>query len=190
GFVEAGEMRGHRVERADFDIGLPLVAGGGLEKLLASIGSDVDCVADTIVVVGHEASEARSLLEELAVTSGDVDAVQVEQTQIAIIDANENLVGEALADRVDLCGDFWKGREILDFAGIQMNAIDVIVFVAVLVLSVKDVLAGVGPTVVPDTSMLVESDGLGLRGIVVGADPHVQHAFNRCDESNPLAVVA
>src|SRR5205823_403424 len=41
-----------------------------------------------------------------------------------------------------------------------------------------------------DSPMLVERHRLRLRRIVVGADPHVQHAFDRRHKRNALAIRA
>ena len=73
---------------------------------------------------------------------------------------------------------------------VEVDAVDVPVLVAVLVLRVEDVLARVGPEVAHDAAVLVVRHRLGLRRIVVRADPHVQHALDRRDKRQPLAIRA
>ena len=61
-------------------------------------------------------------------------------------------------------------------------------FVATAILHVNDVIAGVGPEVYSDAPMRVSGHRLRRRGIGYRADPHVQHAVDRRQEADLLAL--
>src|SRR4029079_4041357 len=128
-------------------------------------------------------------LQELFFAGDDVDAIEVVILPLAaVVDADDDLLGGALADGFDLGGDFLNGRQVFDIAGVEIDAIDVVVFVAVLVLRIENVLARECPGILNYPAVLVEGYGLGLRGIVIGADPDIQHTLDRGDKGDSLAV--
>ena len=96
----------------------------------------------------------------------DVDAIDVVELPLAaVVDADEDLVGEPLADSVDLGRDLLDRRQVLDLARVEVDRIDVIVFVAVFVLRVEDVLARVGPRIAERMPRCLSNvTGLALAG--------------------------
>ena len=85
---------------------------------------------------------------------------------------------------------FSSGVRSLVSLGRQVDAVDVPVLVAAVVLAIEDVLAGVGPEVAADAALLVLGDRLGGVGIVDRADPDVEHAVDRGQVAELLAVGA
>ena len=100
----------------------------------------------------------------------------------AIVDADKNLFRELFAHLFYIGRNLCDRRQVFDFARFQIHAVHVVVFVAVFVLHVDQMAAGVGPKVIGDAAMRILSDWLGGLRVIGRADPDVQHVFQRRHE--------
>ena len=132
-------------------------------------------------------------LHQLFFAGLDIHSPNVVIFRIAIVQADENFLGKLVADRFDLGPHFLIGaarRQVFDFARVEIDGLDVKIFVPFHVLRIQDVPIRVGPEVAADRPILFLRHRLGRGRIVDRADPDVQHAIDRRQIAQPLAVVA
>src|SRR5262249_16414608 len=130
------------------------------------------------VVVTDEAGELVVLLDQLLLARDEVDPVDVVELRLAVVEADQQFLGKLVADALYGGAELLGGGEVVGLLLAEVDAVDVEVLVAVLVLDVEDVLAGVGPEVGADATLLVVGDGFGVVGAVDGADPDVEDALD------------
>ena len=112
------------------------------------------------------------------------------ELRVAVVEADEDFVGELFAHAVDRGVHLFQRREVDGLERGDVGGVDVPVFVAAFVLRVEDVLAVVGPAVAADVAGLVVGHLLGGGEVVDRRDPHVEDAVDRREVAEPLAVGA
>lgn len=109
--------------------------------------------------------------------------------RVAVVEADDNVLRIAPTDAFDFGTDFFliafcvggvlgiQRRDVFHVAGVEIDSVDVKVFVAFVVHGIKDVLVGVSPKVAFDGAIFFVRDGLGGVGIVERANPNIEDAF-------------
>ena len=190
GLVEAEELRRERVLVRDLADLAEAALAVGLHHREAAVLLGLHSDANLEVVVDRERGEAVVLLDELALAGRDVDAMEIVEALVAIVEPDEHLVRDAVADLLDARLRAVDRREVLVGAALQVDGVEVPVLVAVLVLHVEDVVVRERPAIGADAALLVLGDGLGLREIADGRDPDVEHAVDAREIGDALAVGA
>lgn len=187
--VQAQDIGGQRVFQADGHQGLPPRLGITLEVDQAAIRLAAHRQFHRIVVVADIAGEARVFLHQLAFAGRDFDAIEVVQGVIAtVVETNQNLAGDLVADAIDLGAGVLVGREVGGLERGQLHRVDVEILVATGVLQVQQALVVVGPPVLADAATTVVGHRLGRLGVAGRRQPDVQHAIDRCQPAQLLAV--
>jgi len=104
-----------------------------------------------------------------------VQAVDVVELGVVLVDAHQDVVGEVLVDVVQPGLDIVERGEVAGLAGGQVDVVQPPVLVAAGVLLVDDVLVVVGPEVRADAPVAVRGDG-NPHPAGDGAHPHVEDA--------------
>jgi len=86
------------------------------------------------VVVGDEARESLVVLDALGFPRLDIDPIDLVVLRIALVDGAEDLRRVLRADRLDASVDALPGSEVLALLALDVDPVDVPLFVAVLVL--------------------------------------------------------
>ena len=91
----------------------------------------------------------------------------------AVVERNDDLIGELLAYSLDPGLNALKRGQVDGPPSVQVHAIDPPILLTCLVLEVQDVLIGIGPAVEVDAAEGIVRDRLGLRGIIGRTHPYV-----------------
>ncbi len=188
--VEPGQRRGERVFHADFQKLLPATLAVGLVILRAAVAQHLHRESHLEVVVADEGGVLVVFLDQFPLAAGDVDAVDVVEARVAVVQTDEDLLRKLFAQALDLGRDFLNRREVFGLDLLQVDAVNVPVLVAAGVLQIEDMAAVVGPEVNTDAALFVMRDRLGRAGIVDRTDEHVQHAVARRQETELRTVRA
>ena len=188
GFIEAGRAGGKAIVLVDFKPRFPAAIAIGLEQFAAAIFGHLRAEADLIVFIEVEAGEFGVLLDQAVIAGVDVDEIEIVILGVAIVEADDDFVGRAPTDAFNLgldfflfafvVGGFVERRDVFGFAGIDIDGVDMEVFVAFVVHHVEDVFVVVGPGITGNRAGLFVSDRFGGGGIVEGTDEHVEHAID------------
>jgi len=118
------------------------------------------------------------LLQHFQVTGEDVQAVKIMKLRIAVVEPNEDLISELVADllHLDLRTQFpavrtgqrftvrslnlLKRRQVPLLQGPKVHHVQLPVLVATKVLQIKDVFARIGPEIGPNAAQFVGGNGL------------------------------
>ncbi len=187
--VEADRAGGQGVLAPDPRELLPLLTAL-LEDGHAAVRRHQVAEADVVVEVGDEADVARVLLHHRHLAALDVQTVNVMRLRAALIDADQDLVRDAVADLLDPHLDAVDRGQVPGLAALQVDGVGAPVLVAADVLQVDDVPVGEGPEVAPDAAVGVVGHRPGRARIVGRTDPDVEHAVDRRQVADPGAVRA
>ena len=186
---EAGHAGGEHV------LGAPLrqldeLAGraGPVHQHGAAVGRQHLGPANAQAMVGDPADGADVVLGHQRPLAGpEVDLVHVVQLRVAVVEADQDLVGVRALDRDDLRLHLLERGQVARLAAGGRHRVHVPVLVAALVLDVDDVLAVLGPEVLADAAQLVGGDDRVIL-LADGLDEDVEHALVRRQVGQPLAV--
>ena len=136
----------------------------------------------------------RALLDGLVLDNerlgpgADVDLVEVVVDGIAVVEPDNDLLGEVLGNFLDSGRDAVHRRQVLDLFGLHVRRINTPVLVPTLVLREQNVLGGEGPGVLADAAVVVIRDRRGLGNVLRRPDPNIHHAVHRRKVRDVLAV--
>ena len=186
--VEAHRPGGHRVLHADGEQEGPPGFPGLLQVLHAAVGGRAEGEPQVEIVVGDEPGKPVVELHEGAVPGFQVDAVDVVEPGIAVVEADQEMLRMLRADLLNLGAHPVDGGQVPYFPRLEVDGVDMPVLVAVAVLEVDDPGAGVGPGVHADAPAGVPRDGTGLGRFLRRSRPDVEHAVDRGQVPEPGAV--
>ena len=188
--VEAHRPGGHRVLHADRKHGGPLVVPCFLQVLRTAVGGLADAEPQVEPVVGDEPGKLLVELHQGAFPGRQVDAVDVVEPGVAVVEADQEMLRMLRAYLLNLGPHPFDRGQVPDLAGVEVDSVDMPVLVAVAVLQVDDPGAGVGPGVHADTPAGVPGDGAGFGRSLRRSRPDVEHAVDRGKPAQPGAVRA
>ena len=110
-------------------------AGSALIRIQPGTGSDGYRDLYVVVVISNKPHKRIVLDNQFSLTGNNVNSIHVVKPMlISVIDANQNFFGKPVAGANHLSRDFLKWCQVTSFVGIQVNAIKMKVFIAVIVL--------------------------------------------------------
>ncbi len=112
---------------------------------MTSIGEEAHAGADLESTVRHEGGVALVLENQLSLSVSRVDSPHVMKPGIAIVDPDQDLVGEVLVGRNNAGLNRFERRQIKFVAGFEIHRIQLEVLVPSDVLCVNDLIVIVGP---------------------------------------------
>ena len=189
--VQPERGSGQGIVRRNLGKERPTVVPRAFVDLTSAVGRHLLGEVDLHVVVGDVSEVAVVvLLDERHLAGFDVDTVNVVQLRVTIVDPDENLVGEVRAYLLHAGLYAVERRQINDLVRIEIDAVDVPVLVAALVLDVENVSTRVGPEVRADASVCVLGNRFRGGRVVDGTDPDVHDTVNRSTVADVLAIGA
>jgi DNA-binding Lrp family transcriptional regulator len=165
-----------------------LVPGVANEELHPTIGLRGEGATDYEVSVGDPTHHPGVFGHLGQPAGGQIKAIDVVELGVVPIEADEQLVGEALVGLDDLDLHTIEGRQIPDASFLQVHGVQPPVLVAPLVLHIEQMPAIVGPEEGPDTTILVVGHHLGFVDAIEGSDPDVEDAPERGNPGQKLAI--
>ncbi|MCY1007340.1 hypothetical protein OV079_17635 [Nannocystis pusilla] len=188
---DVAEVGAQRVVERDLLERLPAALAVGQKDVDAAVLARARGQAHLQLGVGDVAGELLIVaLDEGPLAGREIDAVEVVPLLIAVVHADEHDVGVEVADAVDAGARLRIGREVAALAGLEVERVEMEVLVAAGVAHVEQGVGAVGPEVLGDAPRLVGGDRATLARVVGRRDVDVEHAVDRGDPAEVLAVGA
>ena len=164
--VEIDRMRRQGIRHRNLRERLPSVGTVGFHDLLPAVGRGTDSQADVEIVVRKIPGELIVLANDRSFTRTNIDAIDIMELRVAIVDADEDFAGELVTDFLNLRRDLIDRRQVDRLAGAYVDAVGTPILISALVLQIDDVLVRIRPEIATDTALRVVGHRMGLAGIV------------------------
>src|SRR5262249_46280050 len=131
------------------------------------------------IIINYVTGKTIILFEQGQRARVEIEVIEIVPLALALVEGDNDTVGKARTGFEEPGLHAGKGGEGLHGLGGERYAEELTVLIAVLILDVEEVRAGVGPPIPVDAAAGVMRERLGLRGVVARRHPEIEHAVER-----------
>ncbi len=184
-------MRGHGIRGVDPREQLPFAACAGLQIFVIAVVGEAHRKPHLELRVGEKTRKPIVGLHERARPGRDVDAVDFEESLVALVMRDQQFVGEMMRGLVDVASHARRRRERQDVAGLDIDPMGLPILVAALLAKEHDMAVVVEPLHPrPQAAVGHPRQGPRVANIVERGHPEIQHAVQRSEVSDTTPVRA